>query len=49
MRILDDGMYDDLAVIMRTGRDASAVARWAVLILANAYPGAWSCGAYPAG
>ncbi|WP_329148789.1 hypothetical protein OIU91_21270 [Streptomyces sp. NBC_01456] len=29
VRILDEGMYDDLAVIMRTGCDASAAVRQA--------------------
>jgi hypothetical protein len=40
VRILDEGMYDDLAVIMRTGCDASAAVRQALLILANVYDAA---------
>lgn len=49
VRILDEGMYDDLAVIMSTGCDASAAVRQALLVLANVYDGAWASGAYPAG
>lgn len=49
VRILDEGMWDDLRVIMRTGCDASAAVRQALLILANVYDGAWKRGHYPPG
>ncbi|MFI5474994.1 hypothetical protein ACIA6D_32895 [Streptomyces cacaoi] len=49
VRILDEGMYDDLRVIMQTGCDASAAVRQALLLLANVYDGAWTRGHYPAG
>ncbi|MFF0630371.1 hypothetical protein [Streptomyces sp. NPDC004296] len=49
VRILDDGMYDDLRVIMQTGCDASTAVRQALLILANVYYEAWARGHYPAG
>lgn len=49
VRILDDGMYDDLRVIMQTGCDASAAVRQALLILANVYYAAWERGHYPEG
>ncbi|MBB6415823.1 hypothetical protein [Streptomyces sp. AK010] len=49
MRILDEGMYDDLRVIMKTGCDASAAVRQALLLLANLYYEAWNRGHYPTG
>ncbi|WP_328361437.1 hypothetical protein OG800_26505 [Streptomyces sp. NBC_00445] len=49
VRILDEGMYDDLRVIMQTGCDASAAVRQALLLLANVYDGAWKRGHYPTG
>ncbi|MER0481600.1 hypothetical protein ABR737_25235 [Streptomyces sp. Edi2] len=49
VRILDDGMYDDLRVIMQTGCDASAAVRQALLIAANVYYEAWNRGHYPTG
>ncbi|MGW9041235.1 hypothetical protein ACWGQL_01515 [Streptomyces lydicus] len=49
VRILDDGMYDDLRVIMQTGCDASAAVRQALLIAANVYYEAWDRGYYPTG
>ncbi|MEW1774690.1 hypothetical protein [Streptomyces sp. NPDC086777] len=49
VRILDEGMYDDLRVIMKTGCDASTAVRQALLILANVYHEAWNRGHYPAG
>ncbi|MGW1760983.1 hypothetical protein [Streptomyces mirabilis] len=49
VRILDEGMYDDLRVIMKTGCDASTAVRQALLILANVYHGAWARGHYPTG
>ncbi|WP_275463361.1 hypothetical protein [Streptomyces noursei] len=49
VRILDDGMYDDLRVIMQTGCDASTAVRQALLVLANVYYETWSRGHYPAG
>ncbi|MFF5582707.1 hypothetical protein [Streptomyces hygroscopicus] len=49
VRILDEGMYDDLRVIMQTGCDASAAVRQALLILANVYYEAWNREYYPAG
>ncbi|MFI0736427.1 hypothetical protein ACH4S9_46770 [Streptomyces sp. NPDC021225] len=49
VRILDEGMYDDLRVIMQTGCDASAAVRQALLLLSEAYYAAWSRGIYPTG
>lgn len=49
VRILDEGMYDDLRVIMKTGCDASAAVRQALLLLANLYYEAWNRGHYPTG
>ncbi|WP_282792077.1 hypothetical protein [Streptomyces sp. CC224B] len=49
VRILDEGMYDDLRVIMQTGCDVSAAVRQALLILANVYHEAWKGGHYPPG
>lgn len=49
VRVLDEGMYDDLCVIMQTGCDASAAVRQALLLLANVYDGAWKRGHYPTG
>jgi hypothetical protein len=49
VRIVDEGMYDDLRVIMQTGCDASAAVRQALLILANVYDGAWKRGIVPTG
>ncbi|KUN96187.1 MULTISPECIES: hypothetical protein [Streptomyces] len=49
VRILDEGMWDDLRVIMQTGCDASAAVRQALLILANVYDGAWKRGIVPTG
>lgn len=46
---VDEGMADDLAVIMKTGCDASAAIRHALLILANVCDAAWAGGHYPAG
>jgi hypothetical protein len=49
VRILDEGMYDDLRVIMQSGCDASAAVRQALLLLSEAYYAAWSRGIYPTG
>ncbi|MFF5495753.1 hypothetical protein [Streptomyces aquilus] len=49
VRILDEGMYDDLRVIMQTGCDASAAVRQALLIVANVYYEAWKRGLTPPG
>ncbi|GHJ27013.1 hypothetical protein TPA0910_14460 [Streptomyces hygroscopicus subsp. sporocinereus] len=49
VRILDEGMYDDLRVIMQTGCDASTAVRQALLILANVYYEVWNRGHYPHG
>ncbi|MFD7512364.1 hypothetical protein ACFV5N_23920 [Streptomyces sp. NPDC059853] len=46
---VDDGMHDDLTVIMRTGCSASDAVRRALLLLANAYDAAWAEGIYPVG
>ncbi|MEU3917099.1 hypothetical protein [Streptomyces sp. NPDC029004] len=49
VRVLDEGMYDDLLVIMQTGCDASAAVRQALLIVANVYYEAWNRGLTPPG
>lgn len=49
VRILDEGMYDDLRVIMQTGCDASAAVRQALLLVANVYHEAWKRGLTPPG
>lgn len=49
VRINDEGMYDDLRVIMQTGCDASTAVRQALLILATVYYEAWNRGHYPHG
>ncbi|MEU8721498.1 MULTISPECIES: hypothetical protein [Streptomyces] len=49
VRINDEGMYDDLRVIMQTGCDASTAVRQALLILATVYYEAWNRGHYPPG
>ncbi|MGW0756143.1 hypothetical protein ACWD1Y_06580 [Streptomyces sp. NPDC002814] len=49
VRILDEGMYDDLRMIMQTGCDASAAVRQALLIVANVYYEAWARGLTPPG
>jgi len=49
VRILDEGMYDDLRVIMQTGCDASAAVRQALLLVANVYYEAWNRGLTPPG
>ncbi|MFI0711712.1 hypothetical protein ACH4SK_13870 [Streptomyces inhibens] len=49
MRVLDEGMYDDLRVIMQTGCDASAAVRKALTVLANVYYEAWDRGHCPTG
>jgi hypothetical protein len=49
VRVLDEGMRDDLAVIMRTGCTASDAVRQALYIVANAYHAAWENGHYPPG
>ncbi|MGW1405036.1 hypothetical protein [Streptomyces sp. NPDC002403] len=49
VRVQDEGMRDDLAVIMRTGCTASDAVRQALYIVANAYHHAWQTGGYPPG
>ncbi|WP_406014338.1 hypothetical protein OG520_22205 [Streptomyces sp. NBC_00984] len=49
VRVQDEGMRDDLAVIMRTGCTASDAVRQALYMLANAYYAAWELGGYPPG
>lgn len=49
VRISDEGMYDDLRVIMQTGCTASDAVRQALMIVANVYYEAWSRGHYPTG
>ncbi|MFE6683945.1 hypothetical protein [Streptomyces sp. NPDC057729] len=49
VRVQDEGMRDDLAVIMRTGCTASDAVRQALYVLANAYYAAWDHGHYPPG
>ncbi|MFE4328718.1 hypothetical protein ACFRQM_04465 [Streptomyces sp. NPDC056831] len=49
VRVQDEGMRDDLSVIMRTGCTASDAVRQALYIVANAYYAAWGNGHYPPG
>ncbi|MGW8988707.1 hypothetical protein ACWGRF_02030 [Streptomyces zhihengii] len=47
VRILDEGMRDDLAVLLRVHDDMASAVRHALILLANAYHGAWTSGATP--
>lgn len=49
VRVLDEDVYDDLAVLMRPGGTASDAIRAAVHQLANAYRRAWEVGDVPDG
>ncbi|WP_406322918.1 hypothetical protein [Streptomyces sp. NBC_00519] len=46
---VDEGMSDDLAVIMRTGCNASDAVRRALILLSNICHETWSRGHYPDG
>ncbi|MGI5252789.1 hypothetical protein [Actinacidiphila glaucinigra] len=49
VRVLDEGVYDDLAVLMRPGGTASDAIRLAVRHLADAYRTAWDYDDVPDG
>ncbi|MFI8850767.1 hypothetical protein ACIGW3_11365 [Streptomyces sp. NPDC053499] len=49
VRILDEDMRDDLAVLMRAHGNAADPVRLAVHLLANAYRRAWECAEVPDG
>ncbi|MGW7197235.1 hypothetical protein [Streptomyces chryseus] len=49
VRVADEGMRDDLAVMMRAHPTASDAVRQALLLVANAYYAAWEGGHYPPG
>jgi hypothetical protein len=46
---VDQELHDDLAVMMRTGRDASDAIRHAVSLISWAYRNAWAAGVCPEG
>lgn len=49
VRILDEGMRDDLAVLLRAHPDMASAVRHALIIMANAYYEAWTRGLTPPG
>lgn len=46
---VDQGLYDDLTVMMRTGCDASAALRYACNLTASTFEQAWERGWCPPG